>query len=75
MRGPMKLTAENVSEDQVFLLNGFRVVGILANLASGGWLWINLNPFATGVEVEKEDAGKKILEVQQDAAAQRNLTD
>lgn len=71
----MKLTAENVSEDQVFLLDDLRVVGLLANLAGGGWLWINLNPFATGVEAEKEIAGQKILEVQKDAAAQRNLTD
>lgn len=57
------ITTEKVSEDQIWLKLDEIVVAMLAHLDGGGWLWLVIQPFCTGIEVDKESAGNKAMHV------------
>jgi len=57
------ITTDNVTHDQIWLRMNDVVVAMLAHLDGGGWLWIILFPFCTGIEASKEEAGQKAIEV------------
>lgn len=57
------ITTSKAADDQYFLLLGEEVIGMVVNLAGGGWLWALVSPFVTGIENGKERAGVKLLEI------------
>jgi hypothetical protein len=58
-----EVTVQKVSSDQYFLMLGIQVIGMLVNMENGGWLWVLVLPFITGIEAEKEKAAQKVIEL------------